>query len=45
MLASSRKIWRSVLRADWDELIRGEGSGDERLFGENDQTDTPRDAK
>lgn len=45
VLASSGKFWRSVLWVDWDELIRGEGSGDECLCGENDQTDTLWDAK
>lgn len=43
--SGSRKFWGSVLRADWDELITDEGSRDERLCGENDQTDTLWDAK
>lgn len=43
--SSSRKFWRSVLSGDWDELITGEGSGDDCLCGENDQTDTLWDAK
>lgn len=43
--SGSTKFWRSELRVDWDELITGEGSRDERLCGENDQTDTLWDAK
>lgn len=40
VLAGSGNFWRSVLRVDWDELITGKGSRDERLCGRNDQTDT-----